>query len=76
MCGIWKFSIFVAHNLIYHIPFVTMKQLLLLALGLCSGMALGQGLSAQSSAPKPVYPIPTQAQIDWQRLETYAFIHF
>jgi len=76
MCGIWNFSIFVAHNLIYHIPFVTMKQLLLLALGLCSGMALGQGLSAQSSAPKPVYPIPTQAQIDWQRLETYAFIHF
>ena len=53
-----------------------MKQPLLLALGLCASVALGQGLSAQSPAPKPVYPVPTQAQIDWQRLETYAFIHF
>ena len=26
--------------------------------------------------PKPFGPIPTQAQLEWQRLQTYAFIHF
>ena len=34
--------------------------------------------SAQSSvkAPAPILPLPEQKQIDWQRMETYAFIHF
>lgn len=27
-------------------------------------------------APKPLLPLPEQKQIDWQRMETYAFIHF
>lgn len=34
--------------------------------------------SAQSTvkAPAPILPLPEQKQIDWQRMETYAFIHF
>ncbi len=34
--------------------------------------------SAQSSvkAPAPILPLPEQKQIDWRRMETYAFIHF
>lgn len=28
------------------------------------------------SPPDPVYPIPSQAQLDWQEMEFYAFIHF
>ena len=27
-------------------------------------------------APEPLLPLPEQKQIDWQRMETYAFIHF
>ena len=26
--------------------------------------------------PEPVYPIPSQRQMDWQDMEFYAFIHF
>ena len=27
-------------------------------------------------APAPLLPLPEQKQVDWQRMETYAFIHF
>ena len=28
------------------------------------------------TAPAPLLPLPEQKQVDWQRMETYAFIHF
>jgi hypothetical protein len=58
----------------YHI--IMMRKLLSPILGLCALTLGSASISAQTSAPEPILPIPTQAQIDWQRLETYAFIHF
>ena len=45
------------------------KKFSVMAAMLCSLCSFGQ-------APQPVGPLPTQNQIDWQRMETYAFIHF
>ena len=30
----------------------------------------------EGKAPAPLLPLPEQKQVDWQRMETYAFIHF
>lgn len=27
-------------------------------------------------APEAILPVPEQKQIDWQKMETYAFVHF
>jgi alpha-L-fucosidase len=34
------------------------------------------GSGAKVSAPPPLVPVPTPAQLAWQRLEYYAFVHF
>ena len=33
-------------------------------------------LSSCNRSPDPSLPVPTQNQLEWQQLETYAFIHF
>ncbi len=47
-----------------------MKKTLLIAIFVCSIM-----LSCEH-APQPSNPVPTRQQLEWQQLETYAFVHF
>lgn len=39
-------------------------------------MAVGLVSCTSVKAPEPVYPIPSEHQVEWQKMETYAFIHF
>lgn len=39
-------------------------------------MALVCACQPTVQAPEPVYPIPAPQQVAWQKMETYAFIHF
>lgn len=48
----------------------TMKKHLLLLIFVCSTMC------SCVRAPQPDYPVPTRQQLEWQQLETYAFVHF
>lgn len=45
----------------------------LLAAALCCSCSHREVLV---SPPEPVYPIPQPRQVEWQQMETYAFIHF
>lgn len=38
--------------------------------------AAAQTMFAQNTAPPPIAPLPQQKQIDWQKMETYAFVHY
>ena len=50
-----------------------MNKKTLLAAGLCSGIFCA---CQKADAPVPILPIPTAEQIEWQKMETYAFVHF
>ena len=43
-------------------------------------LLLGLGLTTlfsceEAKAPDPVYPIPTPEQVEWHKMETYAFAY-
>ena len=40
------------------------------------GAALLTACSSFVQAPEAVYPIPEPKQVEWQKMETYAFVHF
>jgi len=48
-------------------PILLLLSVLLLA---------ASGANPKTPPPKPILPIPTVAQLAWQKLEFYAFIHF
>ena len=52
-----------------------MKKTVLYSL-VISAVALCMISCTKVKVPKPINPIPSQEQSDWQKLETYAFIHF
>lgn len=52
-----------------------LKQLL--AAMACTAMVSTNAFAKEEvKAPAPLLPLPEQKQVDWQRMETYAFIHF
>ena len=53
----------------------SLKQLL--AAMACTAMVYTPAFAKDEvKAPVPLLPLPEQKQVDWQRMETYAFIHF
>ncbi len=45
-------------------------------LSIALSLFVGWSVSAQVAPPKPLAPLPSPAQLAWQQLEYYAFVHF
>ena len=43
---------------------------------LSTTLALFVSLLLQAQAPKAIMPVPSPSQMEWQKMEKYAFIHF
>ena len=39
-------------------------------------LLLVQNIEAQKNAPEPIGPLPQPKQVEWQKMETYAFVHY
>lgn len=52
-----------------------MKKSLLTGIMLCLAM-MPATAQRKSQQVEPVLPTPTAKQVEWQKMETYAFIHF
>ena len=45
-------------------------------LSICYLAFLSIPAAAQVSAPAPITPLPSPKQVEWQKMETYAFVHY
>ena len=41
-----------------------------------AALLLAQNMFAQKNAPEPIAPLPLPKQVEWQKMETYAFVHY
>lgn len=57
---------------------VKFKDVLKTSRGLISSISLFLFVSSCNNVkePEPIYPIPEAKQVEWQKMETYAFVHF